>query len=87
MGIDFNWPMNPPAADGCRYFLIAVDYFSPFILQQPLPRADAYHVTCTFLFVWSALFGWPEATYSDNSSHFKNDTLEQISARHGTGSW
>lgn len=64
VGIHFIGPLNPPAKDGSKYILVAVDYFSRFMFAEALPEATGFTVTSTWLRRWSPIIGWPRQTYS-----------------------
>ncbi|KAL1879139.1 hypothetical protein VTK73DRAFT_7258 [Phialemonium thermophilum] len=84
VGMDFMGPVSPRGKSGETYILLAVDYFSRFLLAEAMSEASGSQVASTWLHRWSPVMGWPRQTYSDNGSHFKNEILERVMRHHGT---
>lgn len=83
VGMDFLGPLTPPAKDGSKYILVAVDYFSRMIFTEALAEATGFTVCSTWMRRWSPLVGWPRQTYSDNGSHFRNTVCHAVFQNHG----
>lgn len=84
VGMDFIGPLNPVAKNGSKYILLAVDYFSRFVMSVDSPLADGVTVINAWMQRWSPMVGWPKSTYSDNGSHFQNEITKTIMEHHGT---
>lgn len=85
VGMDFAGPIRPLATNGMSMVLVAVNYFTQFVMMKvmeyPVSAAD---VGDTWLFDWSPFFGWPAATITDNGSHFASVELKNFFAKRGT---
>lgn len=44
VGMDSLGPLTPPAKDGSKYILVAVDYFSGMIFTEALAEATGFTV-------------------------------------------
>jgi hypothetical protein len=82
--MDYLGPINPPSADGHRYILLIADYMTKFIGGVCHHSADGTEVLNTWESNWGATFGWPQAIYCDNGSHFSNMVFQAATMKHGT---
>ena len=71
VAMDFLGPITPmDTLTGNKYVLVFVDYFTRFVWLYACPHADCATVVAGYRSSVQAAFGMPEATYSDNGSHF-----------------
>lgn len=76
--------ITPTAADGSKYILLNVDYFTKFFTLSTTAEATAEAVHNVWSPVISSIFGWPKVIYCDNGSHFKNSMFTAVTEFYGT---
>lgn len=84
VAIDFMGEITPTAADGSKYILVNVDYFTKFGILALCKEASAEAVHQVWSSTISAILGWPKAIYCDNGSHFKNALFAAVTDHHDT---
>ena len=74
---------KPTSARGHGYIIVAVDYFTKW--DEAMPTYMEYGKTVAlFLFTHIiARFGVPQSTVTDHGSHFRNQMMEELSAKIG----
>jgi hypothetical protein len=84
MGIDYIGPISPACGStGCRYIIMAIDYFTRFVFARPCQNADQA-TTMEFLCDHIVpIFGWPKIIYSDNGGHFVGEDARNLLKAHG----
>jgi hypothetical protein len=84
MGIDYIGPISPACGStGCRYIIMAIDYFTRFVFARPCRNADQA-TTMEFLCDHIVpIFGWPKIIYSDNGGHFVGEDARNLLKAHG----
>ena len=81
-GIDFMH-CKPTSTRGHGYIIVAVDYFTKWAKAMPTYVEDG-KTTALFLFNHIiARFGVPQSIITDHGSHFRNEMIEELSAKLG----
>ena len=84
VGLDFLGPINPSCnATNHKYILLAIDYFTRFMWMESYSFCTMIEVADLFRNQIVPVFGWPEAIYSDNGSHFTGQEINTIFQSHG----
>ena len=87
IGIDLK-VLNKPDCNMFRYILVCVDYYSKYVVVDPLRSKDADSVLQAFVRRVLWVFGVPRMIVSDGGGEFANnvldDFLEQLRTRHFT---
>ncbi|SLM34951.1 Ribonuclease H-like domain [Lasallia pustulata] len=84
VGLDFLGPINPSCnATNHKYILLAIDYFTRFMWMESYSFCTMIEVADLFQNQIVPVFGWPEAIYSDNGSHFTGQEINTIFQSHG----
>ena len=75
---------TPTSAEGHGYIIIAVDYFTKWAEAMPTYAEDG-KPSALFLFNHIiARFGVPQSIVTDHGSHFRNQMMEELSAKLGS---
>lgn len=72
----------PVSANGNRYAIVIMDYFSKFVRVYPTKRQDAETVT-TALLDWVYDMGVPDKIHSDQGGQFESELFQQMCRRLG----
>lgn len=76
VGMDFLGPISPAcAATGASYVLIVFDYFLRFVWAHPSASADQAAVYNFWMGTLAPTYGFPQALYIDNGSHFAGSEI------------
>jgi hypothetical protein len=75
IGLDFLGPISPVSSSGCKYVLIAVDYFSRYAWAVPTVSSDGPTVVKFLEEIVFATFGVAKTAYTDNASYFVSGIL------------
>ena len=81
-GIDFT-TCHPPSAQGHKYIIITVDYFTKWAEAMPTYLNDGKTVA---LFTFNHIivrFGVPKRLVTDHGSHFQNAMMMELSGQLG----
>jgi hypothetical protein len=81
VGMDFISPILPISTTGKQYIIIAVDYFTRFLFAHPVQAATSTATLSYFKENVVKPFGWPQAVYSDNGTHFTRGIFQQSSLK------
>ena len=85
VGLDFIGQITPTSAQGNKFIIIMVDYFSWFLFARAVPAAMG-EAACGLLESTIETFGRPLAVYTDNGQHFLGDefhgTLVRLGIKH-----
>ena len=86
-GLFYRWGLDyvgelPPSAQGNRYALVFVDYYSKWIEVFPVPKADAETTVRLVLLNLVARYGTPGEVVCDNGAPFKGLFKEFCESRH-----
>ena len=81
-GIDFVH-CKPTSAGGHGYIIIAIDYFTKWAKAMPTYAEDSNIVALFMFSLVIARFGVPQCIVTDHRSHFRNQMMEEISAKLG----
>ena len=74
---------KPTSAGGHGYFIVAMDYFTKWVEAIPTYAEDG-KTAALFLFNHViARFGVPHSIVTDHGSHFRNQMMEELSAKLG----
>ena len=74
---------KPTSAGGHGYIIVAVDYFTKWAEAMPTYVEDG-NTFALFLFNHIiAIFGVPQSIVTDHKSHFRNQMMEELSAKLG----
>lgn len=85
VGMDFLGPIKPTCSvTGAKYVLIVVDYFSRFVWAQTAPSANQAAVHDFWIKTLAPIYGFPQALYTDNGSHFAGSETISLFETHGT---
>lgn len=84
VGMDFLGPINPASANGSKYVLIVVDYFTRMTFAQDYVSADSAAVNDMWVSRLSPMLGWPTVLYCDNASYFTGLETRALLQSHGT---
>ena len=80
--IDFT-TCHPPLAQGLRYIIVAIDYFTKWVEAMPTYLNDG-KIGALFTFNHIiARFGVPKQLVTDHGSHFQNAMMTELSAQLG----
>ena len=74
---------NPTSAGGHGYIIIAMDYFTKWDEEMPTYVEDG---KASSLFLFNHVidrFGVPQAIVTDHRSHFRNQMMDELSAKMG----
>ena len=81
-GIDYMH-CNPTSTKGHGYIIVAIDYFTKWDEAMPTYVEDG-KTDALFLFNHViARFGVPQSIVTDHGSHFRNQIMEELSAKLG----
>ena len=81
-GADFMC-CNPTSAGGHGYIIVAIDYFTKWAESMPT-YAEYGNISTFFLFNHIiAIFGVSQSIVTDHGSHFRNQMMEELSAKLG----
>ena len=85
VGLDFIGQITPTSAQGNKFKIIMVDYFSRFLFARAVPAATG-EAARGLLETTIETFGRPLAVYTDNGQHFLGDefhgTLVRLGIKH-----
>jgi len=81
-GIDYT-TCKPPSAQGHRYIIVAVNYFTKWVEAMPTFKDDG-ETAALFLFNQIiAQFGVPREIVTDHGSHFQNQMMTELTSKLG----
>ena len=80
--LDFISPITPVSAQGNRYIVIMVDYFTRFLITRAVAAATGEAVRGLFESA-TETFGNPLAAYTDNGQHFLGDEFHGMLVKRG----
>ena len=80
--LHFDYFKLSHARDGSNYVLVLRDGFSRLVM---LFKSDSANTTNAVdgILQWISIFGIPQRFFSDNGSHFRNKTMEELRRRLG----
>ena len=86
-GLFYRWGLDyvgelPPSAQGNKYALIFIDYYSKWIEAFPVPTADAITTVRIVLLNLIARYGTPAEIICDNGAPFLKEFVQFCKARH-----
>ena len=81
IGLDFIGPLKTTRA-GCRFILVAVCYFSRFVVPFACKTSNIEDVLWCLPLLF-AIYRTPHAIYLDPGQHFDNDELREFLRLHG----
>ena len=82
VGLDFIGPITPVSAQGNRYIIIMVDYFTWFLFAHAVAAATGEAARALFESA-TETFGDPLAAYTDNGQHFLGDEFHGMLVKRG----
>ena len=74
---------KPTSVGGHGYIIVAIDYFTKWAKAMPTYAKDGKTVA---LFLFNHIiprFGVPQSIVTDHRSHFRNQIMEELSAKLG----
>lgn len=80
VGLDFIGPITPTSAQGNRFIIIMVDYFSRYLFARAVPAATGEAARGLFKTA-TETFGDPLAAYTDNGQHFVGEEFHGMLVR------
>ena len=81
-GIDFR-TCQPPSAQGHKYIIVAVDYFTKWV-EAMLTYLNDVKIAALFTFNHIiTIFRVPKQLVTDHGSHFQNAMMTELSAQLG----
>jgi transposase InsO family protein len=72
-----------PASNGYTYFIVIIDYFSRFVVVEPLVEATGDAVAAVITRQILLRLGTPRVLVSDGGSHFDNATIRELCEKRG----
>ena len=72
---------KPTSAGGHAYIMVAIDYFTKWDAAIPTYEEDGKTVSLFLLNHVIAIFGVPQSIVIDYGSHFRNQMMEELSAK------
>jgi transposase InsO family protein len=78
MSVDILGPITPISKQGHRYIIIFVDYFSRYVIAQPVKDADAKTTAKIFIDDVICKHGRPDTLLSDLGSNFMSKLMQEV---------
>ena len=70
-GIDIIGEVHPKATNGHRYILVAIDYFTKWVIAKSYSEISSKEVASFIERQIDLMYGTPHAIISDNGTHFQ----------------
>ena len=77
IAVDLMGPFETTSKDH-KYVAVFQDYFTKWVIAEPLHDKKAISVADLFYTKWIALFGCPLVLHSDRGGEFKNDIVSRL---------
>ena len=77
VAVDLMGPFEK-TANGNLYIAVFQDYFTKWMIAEPLKDKTAMGVADLFYVKWVALFGCPQELHSDRGGEFKEEVVQRL---------
>jgi transposase InsO family protein len=84
ISMDFWGPTPEYSANGNRYVLVITDYYTKYVVAQPLPNNTAITTAKCFVEQFVFKYGVPRRLITDQGVHFKNELMKNLTELLGT---
>ncbi|CAF1437902.1 unnamed protein product [Adineta ricciae] len=84
VSMDFWGPTTEYSINGNKYVLVITDYYTKYVVAQPLPDNSAITAAQCFVEQFVFKYGVPRRLITDQGVHFKNELMKKLTTLLGT---